>query len=65
MEEKEFVVFWRDGKKQTIRGNTIANAFSNAGMEQGQSELLISTEIKHAKISIIGIRPTKSGNRRC
>ena len=35
MEEKEFVIFWRNGKKQTIRGNTIANAFLNAGYGAG------------------------------
>lgn len=35
MEEKEFFVFWDDGKVEEMKGETIAKAFSNAGYGGG------------------------------
>lgn len=34
-EEKEFTVFWRDGKSEVIKGTDIANACNNAGYGAG------------------------------
>lgn len=35
MSERTFTLFWKDGKKEEVKGDTIASAFNNAGYGRG------------------------------
>ena len=35
MEEKTFILYWLDGKEETVKGRSIREAFTNAGYGAG------------------------------
>lgn len=35
MKKLDYVLYWLDGKKETIRGSTVSEAFNRAGLSKG------------------------------